>query len=57
MIDRLAESGMPVDVTCRALGVPRQGCCYRYKRRPLSATVLWLTGLVREVHRLRANEP
>jgi putative transposase len=51
VIDRLSDAGMPVDVACRVLGVSRQGC-YRYKRRPLSATQLrrqWLTGLIREV--------
>ncbi len=52
MIDRLADTGLPVDRCCRVLGVSRQGY-YRYKRRPTSATQLrrqWLTGLIREVH-------
>ena len=52
MIDRLADTGAPIDVCCRVLGVSRQGY-YRYKRRPTSATELrrqWLTGLIREVH-------
>lgn len=52
MIDRLADTGLPIDRCCRVLGVSRQGY-YRYKRRPTSATELrrrWLTGLIREVH-------
>ena len=52
MIDRLADTGAPIDVCCRVLGVSRQGY-YRYKRRATSATQLrrqWLTGLIREVH-------
>ncbi len=52
MIDRLADTGLPVDRCCRTLGVSRQGY-YRYKRRATSATQLrrqWLTGLIREVH-------
>jgi len=52
VIDRLADTGAPIDVCCRVLGVSRQGY-YRYKRRPTSATELrrqWLTGLIREVH-------
>jgi transposase InsO family protein len=52
VIDRLADTGLPVDRCCRVLGVSRQGY-YRYKRRPTSATQLrrqWLTGLIREVH-------
>lgn len=52
MIDRLADTGIPVDRCCRVLGVSRQGY-YRYKRRATSATQLrrqWLTGLIREVH-------
>jgi len=52
VIDRLADTGLPVDRCCRTLGVSRQGY-YRYKRRATSATQLrrqWLTGLIREVH-------
>ena len=52
MIDRLADTGLPVDRCCRVLGVSRQGY-YRYKRRPTSVTELrrqWLTGLIHEVH-------
>lgn len=52
MIDRLADTGIPVDRCCQVLGVSRQGY-YRYKRRPISATQMrrqWLTGLIREVH-------
>lgn len=52
MIDRLADTGFPVDRCCRVLGVSRQGY-YRYKRWPTSATELrrrWLTGLIQEVH-------
>ncbi len=52
MIDRLADTGMPIDRCCHLLGVSRQGY-YRYKRRATSATQLrrqWLTGLIREVH-------
>lgn len=52
MIDRLVDTGAPVDRCCRILGVSRQGY-YRYKRRPTSATQLrrqWLTGLIREIH-------
>ncbi len=52
MIDRLADTGLPVDRCCRALGVSRQGY-YRYKRRPTPATQMcrqWLTGLIREIH-------
>jgi transposase InsO family protein len=52
VIDRLADTGMPIDRCCRLLGVSRQGY-YRYKRRATSATQLrrqWLTGLIREVH-------
>jgi len=52
VIDRLADTGIPVDRCCRVLGVSRQGY-YRYKRRATSATQLrrqWLTGLIREVH-------
>lgn len=52
MIDRLADTGIPVDKSCQVLGVSRQGY-YRYKRRPTSVTQLrrqWLTGLIREVH-------
>ena len=52
MIDRLADTGIPVDRCCRTLGVSRQGY-YRYKRRATSATQLrrqWLIGLIREVH-------
>ena len=32
VIDRLADTGMPIDRCCRILGVSRQGY-YRYKRR------------------------
>ncbi len=52
MIDRLADTGIPVDTSCQTLGVSRQGY-YRYKRRPTSVTQLrrqWLTGLIREIH-------
>lgn len=52
MIDRLSDTGIPVDRCCQTLGVSRQGY-YRYKRRATSATRLrrqWLTGLIREVH-------
>jgi len=52
VIDRLADTGIPVDRCCQVLGVSRQGY-YRYRRRPTSATQLrrqWLTGLIREVH-------
>jgi putative transposase len=52
VIDRLADTGIPVDRCCQILGVSRQGY-YRYKRRATSATQLrrqWLTGLIREVH-------
>jgi putative transposase len=52
VIDRLTDTGIPVDRCCRVLGVSRQGY-YRYKRRATSATQLrrqWLTGLIREVH-------
>ena len=52
MIDRLADTGIPVDRCCQVLGVSRQGY-YRYQRRATSATQLrrqWLTGLIREVH-------
>ncbi len=52
MIDRLADTGIPVDRCCQVLGVSRQGY-YRYRRRATSATQLrrqWLTGLIREIH-------
>jgi putative transposase len=52
VIDRLADTGIPVDRCCQVLGVSRQGY-YRYKRRATSTTQLrrqWLTGLIREVH-------
>jgi transposase InsO family protein len=52
VIDRLADTGIPVDRCCQVLGVSRQGY-YRYKRRATSPTQLrrqWLTGLIREVH-------
>lgn len=52
MIDRLADTGIPVDRACRVLGVARQNY-YQYKRAPTTQTQLrrqWLTGLIREVH-------
>ncbi|WP_251381624.1 MULTISPECIES: IS3 family transposase [unclassified Leucobacter] len=52
VIDRLVDTGAPVDTCCRLLGVSRQGY-YRYRKRPTSATQLrrqWLTGLIREIH-------
>jgi hypothetical protein len=52
VIDRLVDSGAPVQVCCRLLGVSRQGY-YRYRKRPTSSTQLrrrWLTGLIREIH-------
>jgi putative transposase len=52
VIDRLADTGIPVDRCCQVLGVSRQGY-HRYRRRPTSATELrrqWFTGLIREVH-------
>ncbi|GAA2841627.1 hypothetical protein GCM10010471_25330 [Leucobacter komagatae] len=52
MIDRLIDTGAPVETCCRLLGVSRQGY-YRYRKRPTSATQLrgqWLTGLIREIH-------
>jgi len=52
VIDRLVNAGAPVGNYCRLLGVSRQGC-YRYKRRPTSATELrqlYLTGLIHEIH-------
>lgn len=51
-IDRLVDTGAPVETCCCLLGVSRQGY-YRYRKRPTSATQLrrqWLTGLIRETH-------
>lgn len=52
MIDRLVDTGLPVKMCCRVLGVSSPGY-YRYRTRPISATQLrrkWLTGLIQEVH-------
>ncbi len=52
MIDRLADAGIPVDRSCRVLGVARQNY-YKAKRKPTTPTELrrrWLTGVIREVH-------
>lgn len=52
MIDRLADTGIPIDRCCRVLGVARQHY-YRVKRKPLTQPELprqWLTGLIREAH-------
>lgn len=51
MIDRLADTGVPIDRSCRVLGVARQNY-YKAKRTPTTPTQLrrqWLTGVVREV--------
>lgn len=52
MIDRLVDTGVPVDHCCRVLGVSRQSF-YKAKRTPTTPTQLrqqWLAGLIREVH-------
>lgn len=52
MIERLADIGVPIDRSCRVLGVARQNY-YKAKRTPTTPTQLrrqWLTGLIREVH-------
>jgi len=52
VIDVLVDAGFPVRSCCRMLGVSSQGY-YRYRRRPLSSTMMrreWLTALIREVH-------
>lgn len=52
MIDTLVDSGYPVKVCCRLLGVSSPGY-YRYKHRPIAARTIRrqrLTGLIREVH-------
>ena len=52
MIDRLSDAGIPVDRSCRVLGVARQNY-HKAKRTPTTPTELrrrWLTGLIREVH-------
>ena len=52
MIDALVDAGYTVKICCRVLGVSRQGY-YRYRRRPMSATMMrreWLTAVIRQVH-------
>jgi len=52
VIDRLADIGVPIDRSCRVLGVSRQNY-YKAKRKPTTPTELrrqWLTGVIREVH-------
>jgi transposase InsO family protein len=52
VIDRLADAGVPIDRSCRVLGVARQHY-YRIKRKPMTQSELrrqWLTGLIREAH-------
>lgn len=52
MIDRLVDTGAPVDRRCKVLGITRQNY-YKHKRAPTTPTQLrrqWLTGLIREVH-------
>ena len=52
MIDRLADTGVPIKVSCRVLGVARQNY-YKAKRTSTTPTQLrrqWLTGVIREVH-------
>ena len=52
MIDRLADIGVPIDRSCRVLGITRQNY-YKSKRTPTTPTQLrrqWLTGVIREVH-------
>ena len=52
VIDRLAGAGMPVERSCRVLGVSRQNY-YKARRTPATPTQLprqWLTGLRREIH-------
>ena len=39
MIDALVDAGYAVNICCRVLGVSRQGY-YRYRRRPMSATMM-----------------
>jgi len=52
VIDALVDAGYTVKICCRVLGVSRQGY-YRYRRRPMSATMMrreWLTAVIRQVH-------
>lgn len=52
MIDALVDSGFTTKRVCQVLGVSRQGY-YRYRRRPMSATMMrreWLTALITQVH-------
>lgn len=52
MIDRLVDTGAPVDRCCKVLGISRQNYD-KNKRKPTTPTALrrqWLTGLIREVH-------
>jgi len=52
VIDRLVDTGIPVERCCEVLGVTRQSY-YKHKHSPTTATQLrrkWLTGLIREVH-------
>lgn len=52
MIDRLADTGGPIDRCCQVLGIARQNY-YKHKRKPMTPSELrrqWLTGLIREVH-------
>ncbi len=52
MIDVLVGAGFPVRTCCKVLGVSSQGY-YRYRRRPMSRTMMrreWLTAVIREIH-------
>jgi transposase InsO family protein len=52
VIERLADTGVPVDRACRVLGIARQNY-YLAKRAPTTKTQLrrqWPTGVIREVH-------
>ena len=52
MIERLSDTGVPIERSCRVLGVSRQKY-YQAKRTPTAARTLrrqWLTGLIGEIH-------